>query len=108
MCARRTSRRSTSATRTCCARRRRNAGAAPGGRGGAIGGGGRAGLTAAGELVKSGHQVTIFEAFHAPGGVLIYGIPEFRLPKDIVQADVDRRKAAGAEVEGNAIAGHTR
>ncbi|MGZ6271907.1 MAG: FAD-dependent oxidoreductase, partial [Candidatus Limnocylindrales bacterium] len=63
--------------------------------------------TAAGELVKSGHQVTIFEAFHAPGGVLIYGIPEFRLPKDIVQQEVDRLVAEGVEIEVNAIIGRT-
>ena len=56
----------------------------------AIVGSGPAGLTAAGELAKPGHDVTVFEAFHAAGGVLIYGIPEFRLPKDIVQAEVDR------------------
>jgi len=80
---------------------------APSGRRVAIVGSGPAGLTAAGELVKSGHQVTIFEAFHAPGGVLIYGIPEFRLPKDIVQAEVDRLKAAGVEIEVNAIIGKT-
>ncbi|MGZ6378548.1 MAG: NADPH-dependent glutamate synthase [Candidatus Limnocylindrales bacterium] len=73
----------------------------------AIVGSGPAGLTAAGELVKSGHQVTIFEAFHAPGGVLIYGIPEFRLPKDIVQQEVDRLKEAGVEIEVNAIIGRT-
>ena len=59
---------------------------APSGRSVAVVGSGPAGLTCAGELAKSGHQVTIFEAFHAPGGVLIYGIPEFRLPKDIVAA----------------------
>ena len=46
-------------------------------------------LTAAGELAKQGHDVTIFEAFHAAGGVLVYGIPEFRLPKDIVRQEVD-------------------
>ena len=73
----------------------------------AIVGSGPAGLTAAGELVKSGHHVTIFEAFHAAGGVLIYGIPEFRLPKDIVQAEVDRLKAAGVEIEVDAIIGRT-
>jgi glutamate synthase (NADPH/NADH) small chain len=73
----------------------------------AIVGSGPAGLTAAGELVKSGHRVTIFEAFHAPGGVLIYGIPEFRLPKDIVQREVDRLRAAGVELEMNAIIGKT-
>jgi glutamate synthase (NADPH/NADH) small chain len=73
----------------------------------AIVGSGPAGLTAAGELVKSGHDVTIFEAFHAPGGVLIYGIPEFRLPKDIVQKEVDRLVAEGVHLEVNAIIGRT-
>ena len=73
----------------------------------AIIGSGPAGLTAAGELAKRGHEVTIFEAFHAAGGVLIYGIPEFRLPKDIVQAEVDRLKAAGVKIEPNAIIGKT-
>jgi glutamate synthase (NADPH/NADH) small chain len=73
----------------------------------AIVGSGPAGLTAAGELAKLGYEVTIFEAFHAPGGVLIYGIPEFRLPKDIVQAEVDRLVAAGVKIEANAIIGST-
>jgi glutamate synthase (NADPH/NADH) small chain len=73
----------------------------------AIVGSGPAGLTAAGELAKLGHDVTVFEAFHAAGGVLIYGIPEFRLPKDIVQAEVDRLKAAGVKIEPNAIIGKT-
>jgi glutamate synthase (NADPH/NADH) small chain len=73
----------------------------------AIVGSGPAGLTAAGELAKSGHQVTIFEAFHAPGGVLLYGIPEFRLPKDIVGAEVDRLRAMGVEIEVNAVIGRT-
>jgi glutamate synthase (NADPH/NADH) small chain len=73
----------------------------------AIVGSGPAGLTAAGELAKSGHQVTIFEAFHAPGGVLIYGIPEFRLPKDIVQKEVDRLRDMGVRIEVNAIVGKT-
>ncbi len=73
----------------------------------AIVGSGPSGLTAAGELVKSGHDVTIFEAFHAAGGVLIYGIPEFRLPKDIVQAEVDRLVASGVKIEANAIIGRT-
>jgi glutamate synthase (NADPH/NADH) small chain len=73
----------------------------------AIVGSGPAGLTAAGELAKSGHKVTIFEAFHAPGGVLIYGIPEFRLPKDIVQKEVDRLRALGVTIEVNAIVGKT-
>jgi glutamate synthase (NADPH/NADH) small chain len=73
----------------------------------AIVGSGPAGLTAAKELVGYGHEVTIFEAFHAPGGVLIYGIPEFRLPKDIVQQEVDRLKAAGVRIETNAIISRT-
>ena len=80
---------------------------APNGRSVAIVGSGPAGLTAAGELAKSGYDVTIFEAFHAPGGVLIYGIPEFRLPKDIVQAEVERLKDMGVQIEVNAIVGKT-
>ncbi len=79
----------------------------PTGRKVAIVGSGPAGLTAAGELTALGHDVTIFEAFHAPGGVLIYGIPEFRLPKDIVQQEVDRLVARGAKIETNAIIGKT-
>ena len=73
----------------------------------AIVGSGPAGLTAAGELAKSGHKVTVFEAFHAPGGVLIYGIPEFRLPKDIVAKEVDRLRDMGVTIEVNAIVGKT-
>jgi len=73
----------------------------------AIVGSGPAGLTAAGELAKAGNDVTIFEAFHAPGGVLIYGIPEFRLPKDIVQQEVERLKSLGVRIEVNAIVGKT-
>jgi len=73
----------------------------------AVIGSGPAGLTAAGELVKSGHHVTVFEAFHAPGGVLIYGIPEFRLPKDIVQDEIDRLVARGMEIQPNTIIGKT-
>jgi glutamate synthase (NADPH) small chain len=77
------------------------------GRSVAVVGSGPAGLTAAGELAKQGHAVTIFEAFHAPGGVLIYGIPEFRLPKDIVQAEVDRLRESGVQIEPNSIIGKT-
>jgi glutamate synthase (NADPH/NADH) small chain len=73
----------------------------------AIVGSGPAGLTAAGELNKRGHKVTIFEAFHAPGGVLVYGIPEFRLPKDIVQKEVDRLVRDGVEIQPNSIIGKT-
>ena len=81
--------------------------AAPSGMKVAIIGSGPAGLTAAGELVKAGHLVTIFEAFHAPGGVLLYGIPEFRLPKDIVQQEVDRLVEQGVKIEPNTIIGKT-
>ena len=70
-------------------------------------GSGPAGLTAAGELARKGHDVTVFEAFHAPGGVLIYGIPEFRLPKDIVQSEVDRLVREGVKIEVDAIIGRT-
>ena len=80
---------------------------APSGKKVAIVGSGPAGLTAAGELTKRGHAVTIFEAFHAAGGVLIYGIPEFRLPKDIVQKEVDRLVADGVEIRHNSIIGKT-
>ena len=73
----------------------------------AIVGSGPAGLTAAGELAKKGHAVTVFEAFHDPGGVLVYGIPEFRLPKDIVRAEVNRLVEAGVTIESNAIIGKT-
>ena len=79
----------------------------PTGRSIAIVGSGPAGLTAAGELAKLGHAVTIFEAFHAAGGVLVYGIPEFRLPKDIVQAEVDRLVAEGVTIVPNSIIGKT-
>jgi glutamate synthase (NADPH) small chain len=77
------------------------------GRSVAIVGSGPAGLTAAGELARKGHDVTVFEAFHAAGGVLIYGIPEFRLPKGIVSAEVDRLVAQGVTIEANAIIGTT-
>lgn len=64
----------------------------------AIVGAGPAGLTAAGELAKMGHRVVIFEALHEPGGVLMYGIPEFRLPKEIVRAEVEDLRSIGVEL----------
>jgi glutamate synthase (NADPH) small chain len=73
----------------------------------AIVGGGPAGLTAAGELAKMGHSVTIFEALHKAGGVLVYGIPEFRLPKAIVQREVDYVKKLGVEIKVSTIVGQT-
>jgi len=73
----------------------------------AIIGSGPAGLTAAGDLVKMGHDVTIFEALHEAGGVLTYGIPEFRLPKSIVQAEIDDLKALGVKIETNVVIGKT-
>jgi glutamate synthase (NADPH/NADH) small chain len=80
---------------------------APSGRRVAVVGSGPAGLSAAGELVKAGHEVTVFEAFHEPGGVLVYGIPEFRLPKQIVRREVDRLVAQGVKIECNAVIGRT-
>jgi glutamate synthase (NADPH/NADH) small chain len=73
----------------------------------AIVGSGPAGLTAAGDLIKRGYQVTIFEALHAPGGVLMYGIPEFRLPKATVHAEVDLLKAMGVRLELDVVVGRT-
>ncbi|MEI6520236.1 MAG: NADPH-dependent glutamate synthase [bacterium] len=73
----------------------------------AVVGSGPAGLTAAGELVKYGHEVVIYEAFHTPGGVLVYGIPEFRLPKAIVSNEVERLKKSGVKIECNIIIGKT-
>ncbi len=73
----------------------------------AVVGAGPGGLTAAGELAKSGHDVTIFEALHKPGGVLVYGIPEFRLPKKIVEAEVARLEAAGVKIVCNTVIGRT-
>lgn len=79
----------------------------PTGRKVAIVGAGPAGLTAAGELIKLGHEVTIYEALHKPGGVLVYGIPEFRLPKQIVDDEVARLIAAGVKIECNVVVGRT-
>jgi glutamate synthase (NADPH/NADH) small chain len=71
----------------------------------AVVGSGPAGLTLAGDLVKQGHQVTVFEALHKPGGVLVYGIPEFRLPKAIVDAEVDYLQRLGVEIKYNYVIG---
>ena len=71
----------------------------------AIVGSGPAGLTCAGDLRKMGYDVTIFEAFHKSGGVLVYGIPQFRLPKEIVAAEIDNLKAMGVKIVNNAIVG---
>jgi len=73
----------------------------------AIVGSGPAGITCARELAMMGHAVTVFEAFHEPGGVLVYGIPEFRLPKRIVKADVDGLSKLGVRIELNTLVGRT-
>ena len=74
----------------------------------AVVGAGPAGLTIAGDLVKIGHDVTIFEALHKSGGVLIYGIPEFRLPKAIVDAEVDYLEKLGVKIVTNAVIGRSK
>jgi len=71
----------------------------------AVVGSGPAGLTAAADLAKLGHNVTIFEALHVAGGVLMYGIPEFRLPKEIVQAEVDYVASLGVKIELDSVVG---
>lgn len=74
----------------------------------AVIGSGPAGLTCAGDLAKKGYDVTIFEALHEPGGVLVYGIPEFRLPKDdVVRAEIENIKKLGVKIETNVIIGRT-
>ena len=73
----------------------------------AVIGAGPAGLTAAADLVKFGHDVVIFEALHRPGGVLMYGIPEFRLPKSIVEAEADYVKKLGVEIRASCLVGRT-
>jgi len=73
----------------------------------AIVGSGPSGLTAAGDLVQRGHQVHVFEALHEVGGVLVYGIPEFRLPKKIIREQVDYMRAMGVEFETDVVVGRT-
>ena len=79
--------------------------ASPNGKRVAVVGAGPAGLTVAGELAKKGYAVTIFEALHKAGGVLVYGIPEFRLPKAIVQKEIDNLIKMGVEVQTNMVVG---
>ena len=71
----------------------------------AVIGSGPSGLTCAGDLAKKGYEVTVFEALHLAGGVLVYGIPEFRLPKAIVQKEIDTLKALGVKIETNMVIG---
>lgn len=73
----------------------------------AVVGSGPSGLTCAGDLAKKGYQVSVFEALHTAGGVLVYGIPEFRLPKKIVNKEVDGLKALGVEIDTDVIIGKT-
>jgi glutamate synthase (NADPH) small chain len=79
--------------------------AAPNGRRVAVIGCGPAGLTVAGDLILLGYQVTIFEALHKPGGVLVYGIPEFRLPKEIVDSEIKYLQSLGVELQPNMVIG---
>ena len=80
---------------------------APNGHKVAVVGAGPAGLTCAGDLAKAGYDVTIFEALHLAGGVLVYGIPEFRLPKEIVQKEIDNLKAIGVTLDTDVVIGRT-
>ncbi|MHC4237774.1 MAG: NADPH-dependent glutamate synthase, partial [Planctomycetota bacterium] len=82
--------------------------AAPTGKKVAVIGSGPGGVVVAADVRRAGHSVTVFEAFHKPGGVLVYGIPEFRLPKSIVQDEIDVLKKMGVEIICNFIVGRTR
>lgn len=79
--------------------------APPNGKKVAVVGAGPSGLTIAGDLVKLGYDITVFEALHKAGGVLVYGIPEFRLPKAIVEAEVDYLRRLGVKIVVNAVIG---
>ena len=80
---------------------------APNGHKVAVIGSGPSGLTCAGDLARKGYEVTVFEALHLAGGVLVYGIPEFRLPKSIVQKEVDGLKELGVKIETNVVIGRS-
>ncbi len=80
---------------------------APNGHKVAVVGSGPSGLSCAGDLAKRGYKVTVFEALHVPGGVLVYGIPEFRLPKAIVQKEVETLRRLGVDIETNMVIGKT-
>ena len=82
--------------------------APPTGRRVAVIGSGPASITAAADCARAGHEVTVFEALHKPGGVLVYGIPEFRLPKKIVEREIESLRAMGVKFETNFLAGRTR
>jgi glutamate synthase (NADPH/NADH) small chain len=82
-------------------------GASPTGKRVAVVGSGPAGLTVAGDLIQKGHEVTVFEALHEVGGVLVYGIPEFRLPKSIVAREVENLRRMGVRIETNVVIGKT-
>ena len=73
----------------------------------AVVGSGPSGLTCAGDLARKGYKVTVFEALHKAGGVLVYGIPEFRLPKSIVQKEIDKLESMGVKIETNIVIGKT-
>lgn len=81
--------------------------AAPKGKKVAVVGSGPAGLTVAGDLIVKGYEITVYEAFHKPGGVLVYGIPEFRLPKEIVAQEINFLERLGIKVECNQVVGRT-
>ena len=81
--------------------------AAPNGHKVAVIGSGPSGLTCAGDLARKGYDVTVFEALHLAGGVLVYGIPEFRLPKEIVRREIEGLKALGVKIETNVVIGRT-